>query len=90
MLCRNSVASKARSGRSKLTTLSEEKYIKLSFLRDRKATSTQIQNLLNKEHKTPISKVTVKESCHVVVSEDKLQSLHNFSGGETRPKAWVS
>uniref|UniRef100_A0A0E9WIF3 Transposase Tc1-like domain-containing protein n=1 Tax=Anguilla anguilla TaxID=7936 RepID=A0A0E9WIF3_ANGAN len=43
-----------------MTTPSEDQYIKLSSLRDRKATSSQIQNLLNKERKTPISKSTVK------------------------------
>ena len=52
-----SVVSKARSG--KVTTPIEDQYIKLSSLRDRKATSSQIQNLLNKERKT--AKVLSKE-----------------------------
>ena len=55
-----SVASKARSGRPKVTTPSEDEYIKLSSLRDRKATSAQIQDLLNKERNNPVSKSTVK------------------------------
>uniref|UniRef100_A0A3B4XSX8 Transposase Tc1-like domain-containing protein n=1 Tax=Seriola lalandi dorsalis TaxID=1841481 RepID=A0A3B4XSX8_SERLL len=37
-----SVVSKARSGRPKVTTPSEDQYIKLSSLRDGKATSTRI------------------------------------------------
>ena len=44
----------------KFTTLSEDLYIKFSSLRDRKATSSQIQNWLNKQSKTPISKNTVR------------------------------
>uniref|UniRef100_A0A3B4XIU1 Paired domain-containing protein n=1 Tax=Seriola lalandi dorsalis TaxID=1841481 RepID=A0A3B4XIU1_SERLL len=55
-----SVVSKARSGRPKVTTPSEDQYIKLSSLTDRKATSSQIQNLLNKERMAPISRSTVK------------------------------
>ena len=55
-----SVASKARSGRPKVTTPLEDEYIKLSSLRDRKITSSQIQDLLNKGRKTPVSKSTVK------------------------------
>lgn len=51
-----SVASKARSERPKVTTLSEDRYIKLGSPRDGAATSSQMQDLLNKEHKTPISK----------------------------------
>ena len=57
MLCRTeSVVSKACSGRPKVTTPSEDQYIKISPLRDRKATLSQIQNLLNKECKTRINK----------------------------------
>uniref|UniRef100_A0A3B4V6T2 Transposase Tc1-like domain-containing protein n=1 Tax=Seriola dumerili TaxID=41447 RepID=A0A3B4V6T2_SERDU len=55
-----SLVSKARSGRPKVTTPSEDQYIKLSSLRDRKATLSQIQKLLNKECKSSISKTTVK------------------------------
>ncbi|KAF7656992.1 hypothetical protein LDENG_00033420 [Lucifuga dentata] len=55
-----SVASKARSGRPKVTTPSEDRSIKLCSLRDKKVTSSQIQNLLNKKRKTPISKSTIK------------------------------
>ena len=66
-----SVVSKARSGRPKVTTTSEDQNIKLSSLRDRKVTSSQIQNVLNKERKTPISKSTVKIRVCCSVSEDK-------------------
>ena len=58
--------SEARSGRTKMSTSSEHQCVKFSSLRDRRTTSSQIQNFLNKEHKTPISKSTVKRklSCH--------------------------
>lgn len=44
-----SVVCKARSRRSKVTTLLEDQYIRLCSLRDRKATSLQMHNSLNTE-----------------------------------------
>ena len=55
-----SFSSKARSGRPKATTPSEDQYIKLTCLRDRTASASKIQSQLNKERPTPVSKTTVK------------------------------
>ena len=55
-----SVISKTQSVRTKVSTPSEVQYFKLSSLRDRKVISSQIQNFLNKEHKTPVQKFCQK------------------------------
>lgn len=49
-----SVVSKAKCGRPEVTAPSDDRYIRLSFQRDRKAASSQIQNFLNKQCKTLI------------------------------------
>lgn len=66
-----------------MTTPSEDQYIKLSSLRDRTATSAQIQNLLNRERKTPISKSTVRrrQCCSSLTGREEVSK-------PTRPKAW--
>lgn len=52
---------KALSDTPKATTSSEDQYIMLTSLRDRKTTSSQIQNSLNKKHKIPIGKSAVRK-----------------------------
>ena len=52
--------------------MSQDQYINLCSLRDRKVASSQKRNLLNKEHKTPIKKgnrngTTKKETQSVMV-----------------------
>ena len=65
-----SIATKARTGRPKVTTLSEDQYIKLSSLRDRKTISSQKLNLLNKELNQQ-KYCQKRDGCLVVVSEDE-------------------
>jgi transposase len=49
-----------RSGRPRCTTEQEDKYIRVSSLRNRRFTSPQLAASLNSTHKTPVSKSTVK------------------------------
>ena len=49
-----------RSGRPQCTTEQEDKYIRVSSLRNRCLTSTQLAASLNSTHKTPVSTSTVK------------------------------
>ena len=49
-----------RSGRPRCTTEQEDKYIRVSSLRNRRVTSPQPAASLNSTHKTPVSTSTVK------------------------------
>jgi transposase len=49
-----------RSGRPQSTTEQEDKYIRVSSLRNRRLTSPQLAPSLNSTHKTPVSTSTVK------------------------------
>jgi hypothetical protein len=51
---------KKRSGRPRCTTEQEDKYIRVSSLRNRRLTSPQLGASLNSAHKTPVSMSTVK------------------------------
>ena len=48
-----------RSGRPRCTTEQEDKYIRVSSLRNRRLTSPQMAASLNSTHKTPVSTSTV-------------------------------
>lgn len=56
-----SVVSKAQSGKQKVTALSEDQYIKLRSLRDRK--TTLVQNLLFEDSNTPIKSPVKGRAC---------------------------
>ena len=49
-----------RSGRPRFTTEQEDKYIRVSSLRNRRLTSSQLATSLNSTRKTPVSASTVK------------------------------
>ena len=49
-----------RSGRPRCTTKQEDKYIRVSSMRNRRLTSPQLAASLNSAHKTPVSTSTVK------------------------------
>uniref|UniRef100_A0A3B1JK72 Tc1-like transposase DDE domain-containing protein n=1 Tax=Astyanax mexicanus TaxID=7994 RepID=A0A3B1JK72_ASTMX len=52
--------SRKRSGRSRCTTKQEDKYIRVSSLRNRRLTGPQLASSLNSTRKTPVSTSTVK------------------------------
>jgi transposase len=55
-----SIQLEKRSGRPRCTTEQEDKYIRVSSLRNRRLTSPQLAASLNSTHKTPVSTSTVK------------------------------